>query len=50
LRSAGVSLRVAPQTAMQETGWAMMIALHTAMRSGEILKLSRSTTTQAQGL
>lgn len=44
LRSAGVSLRVAPQTAMQETGWAMMIALHTAMRSGEILKLSRSTT------
>jgi integrase len=43
LRSAGVSLRVAPKTAMQETGWAMMIALHTAMRSGEILKLARST-------
>ena len=43
LRSAGVSLRIAPQTAMQETGWAMMVALHTAMRSGEILKMARST-------
>ncbi|MDR3005482.1 MAG: tyrosine-type recombinase/integrase [Acidovorax sp.] len=43
LRSAGVSLRVPPKTAMQETGWALMISLHTAMRSGEILKLSRST-------
>lgn len=43
LRSAGVSLRVPPRTLMQETAWAIMISLHTAMRSGEVLKLSRST-------
>ncbi len=43
LRSAGVSLRTAPRTLMQETGWAMMIALHNAFRSGEILRMARST-------
>ena len=43
LRSAGASPRVSPSTPQQQAAWAMLVALHTAMRSGEILRMSRST-------
>ncbi len=42
LRSANVSPRLAPVTAMEQTAWTMLVALHTAMRSGEILRMGRS--------
>ncbi|QPS11446.1 tyrosine-type recombinase/integrase [Delftia acidovorans] len=42
LRSAMVSPRVAPVAPMQQAAWAMLVALHTGMRSGEILRMSRS--------
>lgn len=40
---AGASPRIAPTTAQQQAAWAMLVSLHTAMRSGEILRMSRST-------
>lgn len=43
LRSAGASPRVAPSTPQQQAAWAMLVALHTALRSGEILRMSRSS-------
>lgn len=43
LRSAGVDIRTPPSAPTQETAWAMWISLHTALRSGEILRMSRST-------
>lgn len=42
LRSAGVSPRVAPASPQQEAAWAYLVALHTALRSGEVLSLARS--------
>ncbi len=42
LRSAMVSPRVAPVAPMQQAAWAMLVALHTGMRSGEILRMGRS--------
>lgn len=43
LRSAGTSARVAPKTPQQEAAWAMLIALATSLRSGEILRMSTTT-------
>lgn len=43
LRSVGYRPGVAPSRPQEEAVWAYMVALHTAMRSGEILRLSRST-------
>lgn len=43
LRSAGYSRDVAPALPQLQAVWAYMVALHTAMRSGEILRMSRST-------
>lgn len=43
LRNAGVTHGQPPQSPMQETAWTMLVALHTALRSGEILRMSRST-------
>ncbi|QKV52615.1 tyrosine-type recombinase/integrase [Comamonas antarctica] len=43
LRSAGTSPRVAPRTPQQEAAWAMLIALATSLRSGEILRMSTTT-------
>lgn len=43
LRSAGVTRDTAPLAPTQETAWAMWVSLHTALRSGEILRMSRST-------
>lgn len=43
LRSAGFDRAVAPRSAQQEAVWCYVVALHTALRSGEILRMSRST-------
>ena len=43
LRSTGYTRAQAPQTPQQEAVWAYLVALHTALRSGEVLRLSRST-------
>lgn len=43
LRSAGVDRLTPPSAPTQETAWAMWVSLHTALRSGEILRMSRST-------
>lgn len=43
LRSAGVDRLTPPKAPTQETAWAMWVSLHTALRSGEILRMSRST-------
>lgn len=43
LRSMGYVTGRAPKTPQQEVAWAYLIAHHTALRSGEILALSRST-------
>ena len=43
LRSLGYITGETPATKTQEAAWAFLISLHTAMRGGEILRLSRST-------
>jgi integrase len=40
-RSACMNLKVAPVTAMQQTAWASRVALHTSLRSQEILGMAR---------
>lgn len=42
VRSGGYSRQVPPQSMQQQTVWAYMVALHTALRSGEILRMARS--------
>ena len=43
VRSAGYTLNLPPQSPQQEAVWAYMVTLHTALRSAEILRMSRST-------
>lgn len=43
VRSAGYTRALPPQSPQQEAVWSYVVALHTAMRSGEILRMSRST-------
>lgn len=43
LRSVGYRRSVPPAWPQQEAIWCYVVALHTAMRSGEILRMSRST-------
>jgi integrase len=43
LRSVGYDRNTPPKNAQQQTMWCYMLALHTAMRAGEVLRLSRST-------
>lgn len=38
-----IPARFTPSTPQQQAAWAMLVALHTALRSGEILRMSRST-------
>lgn len=40
---AGASPRIAPTTAQQQAAWVLLVSLRTGMRSGEILRMSRST-------
>jgi integrase len=42
LRSAMVTPRTAPVAPMQQAAWTMLVSLHTALRSGEILRMSRA--------
>ena len=42
LRAGGVHLGLPPATAMQEALWAWVVALHTALRSAEVLRMARS--------
>lgn len=42
LRSGGYVLKQAPQTPQEEAMWAWLVALHTGLRSGEVLALARS--------
>lgn len=43
VRSAGYTHLLPPQSPQQEAVWAYMVTLHTALRSAEILRMSRST-------
>jgi len=43
VRSGGYTLQLAPASPQQEAAWIYMVALHTGMRSGEIMRMSRST-------
>lgn len=43
LRVAGVSLRVGPESSTQQAAWAALVAMHTGLRSGEVLRMSCST-------
>lgn len=43
VRSVGYSQRVAPTSPQQEAMWAYMVALHTGLRSGEILRMTRAS-------
>ena len=43
LRSGGYTTLLPPQTPQQEAVWAYLVALHTSLRSGELLRMSRST-------
>lgn len=43
LRSVGYRSDAAPARPQEQAVWAYMVALHTALRSGEILRMSRST-------
>ena len=43
LRSVGFRRNKAPERAQEEAVWATLLGLHTALRSGEILRMSRST-------
>lgn len=43
VRSVGYRADMPPRNAKQQTMWAYMISLHTALRSGEVLRMSRST-------
>lgn len=43
VRSVGYRADMAPRNAKQQTMWVYMVALHTALRSGEVLRMSRST-------
>ncbi len=42
-RSAGYVTGMAPTSLQAESMWAYLVALHTALRSGEVLRMSRST-------
>lgn len=42
-RSAGYVTGMAPTSQQGEAMWAYLVALHTALRSGEVLRMSRST-------
>lgn len=50
LRSAMVSPRVEPIAPMQQAAWTMLVALHTGMRSGEILRMARSNVDLKRGV
>jgi integrase len=43
LRSGGYVTGHAPESPQQQAVWAYLVALHTALRSGEVLALSRTT-------
>ena len=43
VRSAGYTTLLSPQSPQQQAVWAYMVALHTSLRSGEILRMSRTT-------
>lgn len=43
VRSAGYTRALPPQSPQQEAVWSYMVALHTALRSAEVLRMSRST-------
>lgn len=43
LRAACVSLHKGPTSSTQEAAWAALVAIHTGLRSGEILRMSCST-------
>lgn len=43
LRGMRMRVGVAPVLALEQAGWAYLVAQHTAMRAGEVLSLARST-------